>query len=387
MDAIDKYPAFLNTLYPGLTPRSRAFGYIPSGIGTINRVVNVLVFDPGTALPGLTPLPASLGYIVVVVEQDPTATPASSVINESCTYFQYTRQDRGVTADNPATTSINEAGVTYRSNPAANGVYTFIEYLRSRRDLDNDGIENQLDSCASDSTPAWNPRISDPVNDFDGDGLPGKDDLGTAGEQLLAGTGCDPTPLTANSNPDGDAFVNRQDNCPLVSNASQADPDGDGIGDACDVVDGAADGHLHEVCVTANVTIGSGGSPTTPTCPELVLDQDNDGFDRVDEEHVGTGHQDPCGFTGWPADVFSSGSSLNDVDIQDVISFITPVRYFNTDVGTHVGDVRWDILPGPGIFEFDINLTDLTTISSPNFKPPMLSGARAFNGPPCPYAP
>ena len=384
-DAVDKYPSFLNTLYPGLTPRSRAYGFVLSGSSTpINRVINVLVFDPGTAVPGLTPLSASLGYIVVVVQQDPTATPAVSVINEACTSFQYTRQDNGLSADNPATAA-NEGGVAYRTNPSANGSYTFMEYLRSRRDHDNDGIENQLDSCPFDSTPSWDPRSADPVDDFDGDGLPGQDNLGMSGEQLLAGTGCDPTPLTANSNPDGDSFLNRQDNCPLVSNSTQVDPDNDGIGDACDFVDGAADGHLHEVCLTSNISIGTGGTPTAPTCPELVLDQDNDGFVRTTEEHIGTNSQDPCGQNAWPADLNSTGTSTNDVDIQDVTSFIAPVRYFNTNVGTNTGDVRWDLVPGKGLFLTDINIQDLTTVTTT--APLMLGSVRAFNGPACPYAP
>jgi hypothetical protein len=384
-DAIDRYPAFLNTLYPGLTPRSRAFGLVLVGpSSTINRAVNVLVFDPGTPVPGLA-VSAATGYIVVVVQQDPTATAVPATINEVCASYEYIRQDLGTTLDNPATGGTNEGGVAYRTNPSANGSYSFMEYLRSRRDHDGDGIENQLDSCAFDSTPSWNPRISDPVMDFDGDGIPGQDNPGLTGEQLLAGTGCDPTPLTASSDPDADSFVNRQDNCPLLANASQADPDRDGIGDACDAVDGAADGHLHEVCLTSNITIGAGGAPNPPACPELILDQDNDGFERSVEQHIGTNHQDSCGQNAWPADLYSSGPSTNDVDIQDITSFIAPVRYLNTDVGAHVGDIRWDLVPGSGVFALDINIQDLTQVAIT--APPMLGNVRAFNGPACPYAP
>ena len=382
-DAVDKYPTFLKNLYPGLTPRSRAYGSIPASLGTINRVVNVLVCNPGTALPGASPLSASLGYIVVVVQQDPTAPPAASTITDTCTPYHYSRQDRGITANN-LNTPADESGIVYRTNPATDGSYTFMDYLRSRRDFDNDGIENQLDSCPYVSTPGWDPRISDPINDFDGDGIPGRDDP-APGEQLLAGSGCDPTPLTANADADGDGYQNRQDNCPVTANSTQVDTDKDGIGDACDIVDTVADGHLHEICLTANVAIGTGGTPSTPSCPRFVPDVDNDGFADTVEQHVGTNAAYPCGQTAWPADLYSSGSSTNDIDIQDITSFLAPVRHLNTNVGTFSGDVRWDIVPGRGVLANDINIQDITQIVV--LTPPMLEGARALNGPACPYPP
>ncbi len=393
-DAVDKYPNFLKVLYPSLTPRARSYGSIS---GTPNRVANVLVFEPGTALPGMSPLDASLGYIVAVVLQDPTAPPASSTITDICTSYRVIRFDRGKTGDNPNTPG-SELNQIYRTNPAADGSYTFMEYGRTIRDLDNDGIENTLDTCASVSTPSWNPRISDPVNDFDDDGIPGKDNPAQSG-QLLAGTGCDPTPLTntGTGDHDGDGFLNREDNCPLVANGlaqdSQADPDGDGIGSVCDTVVTQPDGHLHEVCVTANVSVGSGGTPATPACPEFVLDMDNDGFVRATEEHVGTDVADPCAnpsgtsppySTAWPADLRADGISANKVDILDLSSFIAPVRRLNTDPGNPNYNVRWDIVPG-STFGADINLMDLAHLTL--IYPPMLEGAKAFNGPPCPYNP
>lgn len=383
-DAVDKYPTFLTNAFPGLTPRSRAYGSVDAAIGGINRVINVLVFDPGTALPGMDPISVSLGYIVVVVAQDPTAPAAVSTVSDQCSAFVYTRQDRGLTNNNNDTPA-NEAGFLYRTNPATEGTYTFMEYLRSRRDFDNDGIENSLDTCPYDSTPAWNPRISDAINDPDGDGIPGKDDP-ASGDQLLAGTGCDSTPLTAATDPDGDGFTNRQDNCALVANALQEDPDADGIGSACDVVDTAPDGHLHEACVTTNVSIGAPGTPPTLACPEFALDMDSDGFDRTIEEYVGTGAQDPCGNEGWPADLFTGGFSNNDLDLQDLTSFLAPVRRLDTSPGSP-GDanfsVRWDLVPGPGLFSKYVNIQDLTALLV--LHAPMHEGARSFGGPACPW--
>ena len=139
-DAVDKYPNFLNSVYPGLTPRARSYGSLPAGVAGINRVVNILTFEPGTNLPGMSPA-ASLGYIVVLVRQDPTAPAATSTISDVCSVSRYTRQDNGLTSNNP-NTAANEGGVVYRTNPAVNGSYPFFDYGQSARDLDNDGIEN-----------------------------------------------------------------------------------------------------------------------------------------------------------------------------------------------------------------------------------------------------
>jgi thrombospondin type 3 repeat protein len=385
-DAVDKYPTFLKNLYPGLTPRARAYGSLP---GAINRVVNLLTFEPGTNLPGSSPMPATLGYVVVLVRQDPTAPAATSTITDVCSVSRYVRQDHGLTSNNP-NTAANEAGFVNRTNPATNGTYAFVDYGRSIRDFDDDGIENTLDGCPTVSTPSWTPRSADPLNDPDSDGLPGKDDP-APGEQLQAGTGCDPTPLTANSDHDGDAYVNRLDNCPLVANGvaqdNQADPDGDGIGNACDVVDGAGDGHLHEVCTIEQEAIGSGGTPATPACPEFVPDQDNDGFVRTTEQHIGTGETDPCGTNAWPADIVP-GSVANRVDISDLGSFVVPVRRLGTspsDPPPNNFNVRWDLVPGTGGVGTDhINIADMAAITVS--YPAMLGGVRAF-GATCPYAP
>ena len=51
---------------------------------------------------------------------------------------------------------------------------------------------------------------------------------------------------------DGDGITDVTDNCPIVSNADQADGDNDGVGTACDGM---------ELSVDENGTITDGGTP------------------------------------------------------------------------------------------------------------------------------
>jgi hypothetical protein len=92
----------------------------------------------------------------------------------------------------------------------------------------------------------------------------------------------------------------------------------------------------------------------------------------------------------WPADL-NKGTvpdSFNRINILDLTSLLAPVRYFDTNVGTNPGDVRWDISPGPGLYLTDINIEDLTSLlAGTKGFPPMLASARAFDGPSCPWPP
>jgi len=226
-------------------------------------------------------------------------------------------------------------------------------------------------------------------------------------------------PLPDCTDGDGDGFPGGVDNCPAEPNPSQMDTDGDGAGDACDADD---DGDL--VYDTDEAACGSdpllasrrperidgafagvdddGDAAIDEALPAgaEAFDCDGDGYLGSEENNVyqpsTQGDQDPCGANsspptvpaspiGWPADLSASGSSLNRVTLVDVTSFVVPVRYFNTDVGTHFGDVRWDLKTGKGTFTYDINLNDLTGLIVR--KPAMLGGVRSFKGPPCPWPP
>jgi hypothetical protein len=132
------------------------------------------------------------------------------------------------------------------------------------------------------------------------------------------------------------------------------------------------------------------------------FDCDGDGFTGDEEDrlfaYVGQidGDQRVCGLRddglstgpslGWPADLFNGGipDSTDRVNILDLLSFLTPVRYLGTDVGTNPADVRWDLVSGSTIFDPDINLEDFVALlSGQTGNPPMFGGQRALNGPLC----
>ncbi len=101
---------------------------------------------------------------------------------------------------------------------------------------------------------------------------------------------------------------------------------------------------------------------------------------------IGLSDQDPCGNNGWPSDLAGTD---NRVTLQDVTSFNVPApAKFGTSPGQPGFNSRWDLVPGGNPW---INMQDLTTLTAGQFGspayPPMLAGAKAFGGPPCPWPP
>ena len=204
------------------------------------------------------------------------------------------------------------------------------------------------------------------------------------------------------------------------------DTDGDGTQDSADAdddTDGRSDA-FERACGTASADAAStqperidgpfagadddGDGQTDELLPGYsdTHDCDGDGYKGSAENHVFSylpqtnGDQKTCqeydaSFPNathkpskrWPADLNGSAFSLNKVNIQDLAAFTNPIRYLNKDVGTNPMDVRLDLVPGSTVGA-DINVADMAALTSgATGSPPMLGGARAFNGPVCPWAP
>jgi len=152
---------------------------------------------------------------------------------------------------------------------------------------------------------------------------------------------------------------------------------------------GCADYPADSGCSDSNDIIESGGScpaPVPPSPPSQNIDSDGDGFSDYDEVRLGTDPFDNCGLGAWPLDFVWGGvlNSTNRINIVDLTSFLVPIMRLGTNVGDPDYDVRWDLVEGAGVLGTDINIQDLIAmITGPTAYPPMLGGAKAFDGPSC----
>ena len=238
--AFKNYPAFLLDLFDADGPAGGGKPLVPLAVyggisklaGTVSTPIYIVTFEPGALAAEFYPpnplgrATANLGYASQTVLYDPTqANPNPSPITAFCSTSVATALNATV------------GGVTRATNPAA-GTHLNLAWVASERDLDNDGIENALDTCPKDVNIDGDPRETG--NNPDGD---------------MLDSVCDPNPGSFDGNQYSDAgWYNTQDNCPLVSNPGQSDselslgvapgytggrsndggPLGDDLGDVCD---------------------------------------------------------------------------------------------------------------------------------------------------------
>ena len=259
-EAAAKWPTYLDDYLdqPGFdltSLRARYAGVNTFSVTGTTFVINMLVFEPGTTLFGI-PFDARLGYPTLFVLQDPTS-PGSffDPVSDFCAPI-WTQ-----------TTLMGEVNsMKFRGSPSG-GDYLFTTYAVPRADQDEDGIENQLDVCATNpNLIGWDPRgpkLQNP-GDMDQDGVPDDCD-----PQPTVPSVCNAKTGISNSDEDCDGWQNRGDNCPLVSNVSQADGELDGIGDVCDPNPDIGHQAAPAACQVNTVVIGAGGPP--PADPLTML--------------------------------------------------------------------------------------------------------------------
>ena len=184
---------------------------------------------------------------------------------------------------------------------------------------------------------------------------------------------------------------------PPTASAAWTDSDHDGVSDSAEAACGGApaDSRRRPERIDdlfANRDDNGDGQQDEALPPGAsAYDCDGDGYTGAAEPSifgVAGRDQDACGTDAWPSDIVAGGTpdSTNRVTLTDLTSFLAPVRRLNTSPPQSGFSPRWDLVPGPGTFLNYINLQDMTaTLAADTGLPPMLGGARAFNGRPCPW--
>ena len=147
-------------------------------------------------------------------------------------------------------------------------------------DDDHDGVENDSDPCPNTTVPGGFGCLDD-----DGDRVPndGRDNCPTAFNPSQADLDGDGIGNACDSDVDGDLRSNGLDNCRTTYNPDQANADGDTLGDACDPTprgpDNDADGvpSVDDACPDAYGTLSNGCPAPLPAPPP-----DSDGDGRTD---------------------------------------------------------------------------------------------------------
>jgi Thrombospondin type 3 repeat len=156
---------------------------------------------------------------------------------------------------------------------------------------------------------------------------------------------------------DNDSFIDANDNCPLVANASQANNvhDATTLGDACEDPDMDEDFDIADNCPDWH-----NPSQTLPPWNVPLNDLDCDGFSVTVENPVGTSASVHCGVDAWPPDFDNNGS-------VGVIDDLGAVAGFAFKSVPEEAPARYDIAPDPPDGVIDV-IGDISRVAGLAFK-------------------
>ncbi|MFZ4722392.1 MAG: thrombospondin type 3 repeat-containing protein [Phycisphaerales bacterium] len=179
-------------------------------------------------------------------------------------------------------------------------------------DADGDGVLNAQDRCPLVSNPDQADFDADGTGDAcddddDGDGTPDASDgcPFNAMKTAAGACGCD----RAEADSDGDGIADCIDNCPALANASQADCNGDGVGDACtQLVDCNGNG-VNDLC---DIAAGASDVDRNGVLDDCQPDCNSNGL--PDSYEIAMGTITDCNSNGVPDTCDLVGSPSSDVD-------------------------------------------------------------------------
>ncbi|MCP3868411.1 MAG: hypothetical protein GY703_10010 [Gammaproteobacteria bacterium] len=107
-------------------------------------------------------------------------------------------------------------------------------------DSDGDGVTDRDDNCAAIANPAQKNYGNDETGDLcdaddDNDGFPDILDAFPLNENEWNDNDTDGIGDNSDPDDDNDSILDNNDNCPFISNHNQADSNGNGVGNVCDM--------------------------------------------------------------------------------------------------------------------------------------------------------